>query len=65
MKCTICHDVGWVCEDHADRPWAGKLACDCGAAGMPCLACNPCDNDHPPRPPEGFRIELDKDGGRH
>jgi bifunctional non-homologous end joining protein LigD len=54
MKCAICRDTGWVCEDDADRPWAGSQACDCGGAGMPCPACNPCDEGSPPRPPEGY-----------
>jgi hypothetical protein len=27
--------------------------------------CNPSDLDHPPRPPAGTRIELDKKGWRH
>jgi hypothetical protein len=34
-----CAGLGWVCENHLDRPWAqpGKYpnACDCGA-GAPC-----------------------------
>ena len=21
MKCAICDDCGWVCEDHPDAPW--------------------------------------------
>jgi hypothetical protein len=35
--CATCHDVGWVCENHPDRPWAKTMprGCKCGA-GMPC-----------------------------
>jgi len=40
MKCTHCEDVGWVCEDHPEKPWEGPHACNCGAAGMPCPVCN-------------------------
>jgi hypothetical protein len=61
MKCTVCEDTGWVCENHADVPWDGT----CGAAGMPCPKCNPSDLEHPPRPPAGSRIEFDKEGWRH
>jgi hypothetical protein len=42
--CSNCDDTGWVCEAHADQPWAGVSAradaCDCGAPGMPCDVCN-------------------------
>jgi hypothetical protein len=39
--CPACGDTGWVCEDHADRPWNDHPnACRCGGAGMPCLVCN-------------------------
>jgi hypothetical protein len=51
-----------------DKPWGGASdhpsACDCGA-GAPCPECNPCDRDHPPKMPEGYRTILDKDGWRH
>ena len=40
MKCPLCEDCGWVCENHPDRPWEGKDACTCGGAGMPCPWCN-------------------------
>jgi hypothetical protein len=63
MKCAICEDCGWVCEDHPDAPWDGKHACTCGAAGMPCPQCNPSDVSHPPRPPAGTHIEFDKRAG--
>jgi hypothetical protein len=65
MKCLRCDDCGWLCEKHTRRPWLGDRACDCGGAGMPCPACNTPDNDDPPRPPEGFKTEVDKDGWRH
>ena len=41
MKCTLCEDSGWICEEHPGRPWGdGPHACPCGAAGMPCPRCN-------------------------
>jgi hypothetical protein len=65
MKCTLCEDSGWVCEDHPDAPWDGEHACICGAAGMHCPKCKPSDLSHPPRPPAGTHIEFDKKGWRH
>jgi hypothetical protein len=62
MRCALCEDTGWVCENHPDTPWDGEHACDCGGAGMPCPKCNPSDLDRPPRPPTGMRIEYDKKG---
>jgi len=42
-ECLNCGGEGWVCENHADRPWDGTSnrddACDCGA-GMPCGVCS-------------------------
>ena len=65
MICTLCEDSGWMCESRPQMPWEGKDACQCGAAGMPCPWCNkPAEGDQPRRP-EGFKIELDKDGWRH
>ena len=57
MKCTRCEDIGWVCENHDDKPWhVGRGGCMCGA-GAPCPACNNADN--PPRDPSGFeRVET-------
>jgi hypothetical protein len=23
MKCTLCQDIGWVCETHPGKPWNG------------------------------------------
>lgn len=37
-KCSICLGIGWVCENHPDRPWDDELGCTCGA-GEPCK-CN-------------------------
>jgi hypothetical protein len=34
MKCLVCEDTGWVCENHPDQPWEGPHACQCGGAGM-------------------------------
>ncbi len=36
--------IGWVCENHPDRPWQGPRACPCGAAGAPCPDCNTTDD---------------------
>ena len=36
VKCRLCEDYGWVCEEHPERPWEGPHACICGAAGAPC-----------------------------
>jgi hypothetical protein len=36
-------------------------ACHCGSAGLPCLACNSCDDDHWPEMPPGYRILIDED----
>jgi hypothetical protein len=32
-KCTLCRDIGWVCERHPQLPWDGPKACGCGAPG--------------------------------
>jgi len=42
MACNRCKDVGWVCENHLDKPWDRDLpeGCECGA-GAPCPDCNP------------------------
>jgi hypothetical protein len=40
MTCPRCDDIGWVCENHPDRPWEGERACQCGGAGAPCADCN-------------------------
>jgi hypothetical protein len=45
MKCILCADTGWVCENHPRRPWEGPHGCDCGGAGMPCPVCNMADED--------------------
>jgi hypothetical protein len=36
-SCPICAGMGWVCEEHPDKPWEHD---GCGAAGAPCI-CNP------------------------
>jgi hypothetical protein len=35
VKCILCADTGWVCENHPRRPWEGPHGCDSGGAGMP------------------------------
>ncbi len=41
--CRNCDGMGWVCENHQDRPWGGITdhleSCECGA-GAPCPVCN-------------------------
>jgi hypothetical protein len=51
-KCTLCGDVGWVCDG-------------CGSAGAPCPWCNVPGEGEAPRMPDGFKTEVDKDGWRH
>jgi hypothetical protein len=65
-KCQTCFDVGWVCENHPDRPWSKTKpgGCECGA-GEPCPTCNGADTPDEPRLPAGFKTDLDKDGSRH
>lgn len=65
---TICANCGgerWVCENHPDRPW-NDGGCECGA-GMPCSACNPCDENTPPLlPPDSvtlWSVHDDKSDG--
>jgi hypothetical protein len=41
--CFRCKNTRWVCEDHQNKPWEGKWACACGAAGAPCPDCNTGD----------------------
>jgi hypothetical protein len=65
MRCNICKDTGWVCENHPRQPWEGPHACDCGGAGMPCATCNMSDEGTSPRLPDGFKTDIDKDGWRH
>jgi len=65
MTCSLCEDTGWVCERHSEMAWDGDHACGCGAAGMPCVRCNPSDLDNPPRLPAGTHVEFDKEGWRH
>ena len=65
MKCILCADTGWVCENDPRRPWDGQHGCDYGGAGMPCPACNMADEGGAPRLPDGFKTDVDKDGWRH
>jgi hypothetical protein len=57
MKCLLCEDSGWVCENHPDQPWEGPHACTCGGAGSPCPACNKPREGEPPRLPKGFKAD--------
>ena len=40
-NCPICRGIGWVCENHSEKPWDPELGCVCGA-GAPCK-CNETD----------------------
>lgn len=43
MKCFVCFDTGWVCENHSNIMWGNEVCC--GGAGVPCK----CNKDIPPR----------------
>jgi hypothetical protein len=54
MRCEVCDNTGWVCENHADRPsdcGDSERACTCGGAGTPCLVCNQPEPGERPRLP--------------
>jgi hypothetical protein len=40
LWCDRCDSTGWICEAHRRKPWDGPKSCGCGAAGLPCIACN-------------------------
>jgi hypothetical protein len=54
VSCTRCSGIGWVCEEHPDKPIEHRIASDifCSYAGAPCPDCNPAE---PPRLPEGWQ----------
>jgi hypothetical protein len=58
-RCSRCEDLGWVCENHPERPWNKALpnGCECGA-GMPCPACNVTDADNPSRLPASLKQPI-------
>jgi hypothetical protein len=56
-KCPNCRGIGWVCENHPDKPWDDEIGCTCGA-GLPC-ECNTGDE------PDISRIIEDKKPTRH
>ena len=60
MKCLLCEDCGWVCENHPDQPWTGPRAFACGGAGAPCPRCNAATQDEPARLPKGFKPDEDR-----
>lgn len=45
-NCSVCHGLGWVCENHPDRAWSEEDGCQCGA-GMPC-ECNRVEGEDIP-----------------
>ena len=68
-KCVRWDDIGWVCEDHPDKPWDGASdredACHCGGAGLPCSMCNRTVGQQLPEMPPGYRTMIDTDGPKH
>jgi len=61
--CDNCDGQNWVCEEHPDTPWLLEDGSShCGAPGIPCKKCNPCDYDNPPRELRDFKVILDHDG---
>lgn len=61
MKCKICKDSGWVCEDHPEEEfehimrWIGFRISTCKGSGMPCK----CNTYNPPWDfPDATRIEV-------
>jgi hypothetical protein len=40
MRCSVCHDTGWICEVHRDQPFNHPDSANpdgrCHGAGMPC-----------------------------
>jgi hypothetical protein len=53
-NCPICRGIGWVCENHPEKPWDLELGCVCGA-GAPC-------NDVPDRHQEDIKEAAMADG---
>lgn len=48
-ECSNCHDSGWVCESHPNKPHEHYFIFlgfkfECGGAGMPCI----CNKSNPP-----------------
>ena len=58
MPCPRCADVGWVCDNHPDKPWdkTAPNGCECGV-GSPCPECNSFDHSNPPAPPRSYEID--------
>ena len=45
-KCRVCRGLGWVCENHPERPWLDEVdGCQC-SAGMRC-ECQDNDEEEP------------------
>ena len=65
MKCSLCKDCGWVCEDHPDQPVGrpSRLPVRCRRRALP--VCNIPEDGASPRLPDGFKTEIGKDGWRH
>lgn len=61
--CTQCNGECWVCIEHPNANW--ETCPDCPIKeGIPCPACNPCDEYNPPRMSPGFETIIDVDGNR-
>jgi hypothetical protein len=65
MKCALCKDSGWVCENHPHRPWDGRFACGFGGVGAPCPECSGTNDGNTPRMRSGFTPQFDKKRWRH
>jgi hypothetical protein len=37
-KCPNCHGIGWVCENHPDKPWDDEIGRTCRQCGNGSLA---------------------------
>lgn len=48
--CPICCGIGWVCENHPNKPFDDEFGCICGE-GMPC-ECNDSD------PPDTSQVTI-------
>jgi hypothetical protein len=58
--CPRCEDIGWVCEDHPERPWKDRAPAAAAVPARP--ACNVPEQGAAQRMPEGFRIVFHTDG---
>jgi hypothetical protein len=61
LRCKLCRDERWVCEEHPDQPMGHD---GCRGAGVPCPDCNPAGGpDEPPAPRRGFKTTAGRKHG--